>query len=213
MQNKDLNAFRQDYSKGSLEKAALMDNPYNQFEKWFNDVVESGAPEPNAVFLSTVNEQAQPSCRTVLIKEFNDNGFIFYTNYESKKASDISVNPSVSLLFFWHSLQRQVRIEGKAFSISPEKSDAYFKTRSRSSQIGANISPQSNVIESREWLENAYQNFDQNQDQIDRPVFWGGYTVLPHYFEFWQGRTSRLHDRFIYSLNNKGAWTIKRLAP
>lgn len=171
--------------------------------------------ELNAMTLATASADGVPSARTVLLKDFSDEGFVFFTNYESYKGRQLAENPRASLLFFWKELERQVRIVGVVQKVSEEESDNYFRSRPVLSQIGAIVSPQSTVIESRDWLEERYNQLQQQlaPDAIQRPAHWGGYIVKPVRIEFWQGRPSRLHDRIEYSLQEDGTWKIERLAP
>ena len=210
----DLGRLRQVYQKQSLLEGSVDSNPINQFHNWWQEVIDSKIEEPNAMMLSTCNNEGKPSSRIVLLKEVNENGFVFFTNYQSRKGKEMDQNNFVSILFFWKELERQVRVEGKVVKIPTEKSDKYFASRPRESQVGAWSSPQSEVIESRSVLEkNEKQYSDQFQNQnIERPQHWGGYLVIPQQMEFWQGRPGRLHDRLRYSLREK-QWVIERLAP
>lgn len=211
----DIKGFRKEYTSPVLQRHMLDPDPFVQFEQWFNDACSKNIPEPNAMSLATVNDQGQPSLRTVLLKIFDNKGFVFFTNYTSRKAREIATNPRVSLLFPWIPLERQVSITGTAARISVADSAKYFASRPRESQLGAWISSQSSVITSRsllmEQLEKAKARFLQGK--IPLPDFWGGYRVVPGTIEFWQGRTSRLHDRFLYTLKESGEWEINRLAP
>ena len=199
----------------ALDRDDLDSDPIVQFEDWFRYACETVAMDPNAVTLSTVDSKMRPSSRTVLLKSFDENGFVFYTNFESKKAEQIAENPNVSLLFFWSDAARQVKIRGRAEKIPTKESMAYFLSRPRGSQIGAWVSAQSSVISSRSLLEAKFQEIKQkfrNKD-ISLPSFWGGYRVVPDEVEFWQGRRNRLHDRFQYTKREDGSWAIERLAP
>jgi pyridoxamine 5'-phosphate oxidase len=200
--------------KSLLEKDADP-NPIKQFETWWQQVIESDIEEPNAMTLATSNAMGQPSARIVLLKGIQENGFVFFTNYMSRKGQEIESNPVVSLLFFWKELERQVSISGTIKKISEEESDEYFSKRPLESRIGAWSSPQSEVIESRDILDKNVSDYTKKFDpqNIPRPPFWGGYIVNPTVIEFWQGRPGRLHDRLQYTNNEQGAWTIKRLAP
>lgn len=189
-----------------------MRDPFDQFEAWFRDCMERGVQEPNAMVLSTVSATGQPSSRMVLLKEFNPDGFVFFTNYLSQKSRDIDANPAVSLLFFWGQLERQVRLEGTTCKIADEASDEYFFSRPVLSQAGAIASPQSQEIPDRTSLEKRFLDLQSSEEPLIRPTHWGGYVVRPHYFEFWQGRENRLHDRFAYRKVPEG-WRIARLAP
>ncbi len=191
-------------------------DPFLQFARWFSDAVGYYEEEANAMILSTADEEGKPSARVVLMKEFSSEGFVFYTNYLSRKGNHISFNPNVALLFYWPLLERQVRIEGQAGMISETESDTYFKTRPRENRLGTFISPQSEIIPDRNYLEQKLRKAENrfHDDIIPRPAMWGGYRVKPAYFEFWQGRTGRLHDRLVYksdSLNS--SWEKFRLAP
>ena len=205
--------IRSDYTLKGLHESDLDANPLLQFSKWFEEALSSGLEEPNAMVLGTIHHQF-PTSRIVLLKDL-DTGFKFFTNYMSSKGRDIEKNPRVSLTFFWKELERQVRIEGIAEKTSEEESDEYFQTRPRGSQIGAWVSKQSSVIESREVLEKATQELEEKFAgvPVTRPEHWGGYRVIPQYVEFWQGRPSRLHDRLAYIKVNEDYWKIERLSP
>lgn len=196
-----------------LMREDLLEKPVAQFERWFNEALSAGVVEPNAFVLGTCVAKRSFQ-RTVLLKYFDENGFVFFTNYHSQKAQQITQNPQVSMLFPWFSLQRQVRIEGRAEKISSAQSLRYFLSRPKDSQIGAWSSPQSEVIDSRALLLNQWQNMKQRfaQGEIPLPDFWGGYRIYADYYEFWQGQPNRLHDRFRYRLDNQN-WQIERLAP
>ena len=210
----DIAALRENYTKGSLDVLDVSLLPLEQFQKWFDEAVLSDLLEPNALLLSTVSKEGKPSARIVLLKGL-DNGFKFYTNYLSRKGSELMENPSACITFFWAELERQVRIEGKIEKLSSEESDTYFQSRPKGSQIGAWTSNQSMVIENREVLvereKYLIEKFGNNP--IPRPPHWGGYRLVPTYVEFWQGRPSRLHDRIAYTLVENGAWKIERLSP
>lgn len=209
----DLTAMRQDYLNASLSETDVDANPLVQFARWFDNAQTAQVPEPNTMTLATVNEQGQPSARIVLIKEARTDGFVWFTNYDSRKGHDLENNPKAALLFFWQALERQVRVEGVVERISEADSDAYYHSRPVNSRLGAWSSPQSEVIESRSILEARLADFKaQFGDEPPRPPNWGGYILKPTYFEFWQGRASRLHDRIAYCLEN-GAWRVVRLAP
>ncbi|MEL6134941.1 MAG: pyridoxamine 5'-phosphate oxidase [Bacteroidota bacterium] len=212
---KEVADIRVDYLQGSLEESEVFPSPIKQFEAWFEAAVESQVNEPNAMSLATVHN-GRPSIRIVLLKGFDDKGFVFFTNYESKKATEMAGNDQVALTFFWPELERQIRIEGKVAKISEAESDAYYQSRGRGSRIGAWASPQSKVIEDRSILEQRVAEIEakfEGQARFPKPDYWGGYRVEPDYLEFWQGRKSRLHDRLTYTLNDKGDWEIGRLAP
>lgn len=209
-----LHNIRQEYIKEELLESRLHPNPLKQFSSWMNDAFESKVLEPTAMTIATVNSSGQPSTRTVLLKDITPKGFVFYTNYNSQKGKDLTTNSRISLLFFWPELERQVRIEGKAEKTSFQDSETYFHSRPFGSQISALISPQSEIIESREILKSkieAYKAKYRNQP-IPMPNYWGGYLVVPHRIEFWQGGANRLHDRLVYVLNGE-SWQIQRLAP
>lgn len=206
--------IRKDYTLQQLDESQVAANPMAQFETWWQEAVESEILEVNAMTLATVDASGQPSARTVLLKEYTNDGFVFFTNYQSDKARDMAAVPKVSLLFFWKELERQVRIEGIAEKIDEAESDAYYHSRPEGSRIGAWASPQSQVIASRTVIEHNVQHYQQtfHGKTIDRPPHWGGYRVRPERIEFWQGRSSRLHDRIRYrKMNNE--WIIERLAP
>lgn len=207
--------IRKEYAKQRLDEAELVDDPIVQFEKWLNEAISSEAKEPTAMTLSTASLQGKPSSRIVLLKGVNENGFIFYTNYESKKGKELAENPQASLNFHWAELERQVRIEGIVEKISEEASTAYFLSRPKGSQIGAIASPQSEVIPNRQYLEQKVATVEEEANQseaLKKPNYWGGYCLHVNYIEFWQGRPSRLHDRIVFDKSG-GSWTIKRLAP
>lgn len=207
--------MRKVYQLQSLLEKDLNENPIVQFENWWQQAVESKIEEPNAMALATCDASGKPSARIVLLKEIKDNGFVFFTNYQSRKGKEIEENPFVSLLFFWKELERQVRIEGKIKKIPAAESDEYFNSRPPESRIGAWSSPQSNVINSRDTLQKNVEKYTSQfgTKNIPRPEFWGGYIVEPQRIEFWQGRPGRLHDRLQYSLTENNEWIIKRLAP
>ncbi|PIE63859.1 MAG: pyridoxamine 5'-phosphate oxidase [Desulfobacterales bacterium] len=211
----DIKNLRKDYKNPVLHKSTLDHDPFSQFEQWFTDACDKGITEPNAMTLATVNAQGSPGLRTVLLKFFDQNGFVFFTNYTSKKAQEISCNHHVSLLFPWITLERQVTITGVAEKVSTIESARYFASRPRTSQLGAWISPQSSVISSRSILTQQLEKVKKKflEGNIPLPDFWGGYRVQPATIEFWQGRTSRLHDRFLYTREEDKSWKIERLAP
>ena len=211
---KELAAIRRDYSLKELSKSSVDKNPFDQLGTWMTEALNSQIPEPTAMTLSTVDAEGRPSARVVLLKEFNETGFTFFTNYESKKAQDLLANPNAVLHFFWPELERQVAIYGTAAKIPAEESAAYFHTRPVGSQIGAWASKQSSIIASRsvleKWVAELQEKFEGRE--IPLPDFWGGFCVTPRKFEFWQGRQSRLHDRICYELDGD-AWEIYRLSP
>ncbi|WP_410221357.1 pyridoxamine 5'-phosphate oxidase [Pedobacter sp.] len=209
-----LQNLRQDYKSAQLSEKDIVKNPIQQFEKWFKDAVDAQIYEPNVMTLATADKNGRPNARIVLLKGFDQKGFSFYTNYLSQKGKELKKNPQACLVFFWAELERQVRIEGTVEKLDKETSEAYFISRPIGSQIGAIASPQSQVIESRDLLEQRVQELTQQYEgkTIPKPSHWGGYIVKPVSIEFWQGRPSRLHDRISYKLID-GKWKINRLAP
>jgi pyridoxamine 5'-phosphate oxidase len=209
--------LRQDYRRNSLEIKEIAKNPILQFEKWFAEAVATpNLIEPNAMTLSTATKSGFPSSRIVLLKGLDARGFAFFTNYESRKGAEILKNPRAALNFWWPPLERQVRIEGRVEKLSPEESLAYFQSRPKSSQIGAWASPQSQVIDNREFLEKNVESLEkkyENAENLPIPPFWGGFRVVPSRVEFWQGRSSRLHDRLVFLMKKNGSWKVERLAP
>ncbi|MGD2184161.1 pyridoxamine 5'-phosphate oxidase [Lusitaniella coriacea] len=207
--------LRQNYTKAGLSKAETRADPIEQFEIWFEAALNAQVNEPNAMAIATATTEGKPSVRMVLLKDFNEKGFVFYTNYESHKAQQLIENPWASLVFWWNELERQVRIEGKVERVSDRESDDYFRSRPRASQLGAWVSHQSQVIENRAVLEERLQHLEEEyRDRaIPRPPFWGGFRVVPSQVEFWQGRPSRLHDRLCYHRTQKGEWRQERLSP
>ena len=211
----DASSLRKEYTSAGLDKADVDPDPIVQFHRWFEKVIEADLHEPNAMILATATTtEGKPSARTVLLKGYDERGFVFYTNYEGRKAKEIEANPRCALLFYWGELERQVRIEGRASRLSGEESDAYFASRPRGSRLGAWASEQSSPVEDRSILEERVKALDAEYEgrEIPRPPFWGGYRVEPDTIEFWQGRESRLHDRLVY-LRNEGEWKIVRLQP
>jgi len=207
--------IRRDYSHKSLSEKDVDANAIRQFGKWWEEAVNSKIDEVNAMTLATASLDALPSARIVLLKEVNEKGFVFFSNYESYKAQQLAENPKACLVFFWKELERQVRITGLIEKISSKQSDDYFQSRPESSRIGAWASPQSRVIGDRQWLDEKFNELVNKMEgtAIPRPPHWGGYIVKPVVIEFWQGRPSRLHDRIQYSLDENGEWKIERLAP
>ncbi len=207
--------MRDEFEKAGLHRRDLDPNPVQQFASWFEDVQRAGYRMPNAVTLATVSPDGQPSMRMVLLKMFDEQGFVFYTNYESRKAKEIAENPKVALHFPWHDLERQVIITGTAEKVSAAESVKYFLTRPKGSQIGAWVSNQSSVISSRQALMMKFEEMKRKFEhgEVPLPSSWGGYRVVPTSFEFWQGQKSRLHDRFRYTPDGLGDWKIYRLAP
>jgi pyridoxamine 5'-phosphate oxidase len=206
--------LRQDYRTAELNEKDVDKNPIKQFEKWFTAAVNAQLYEPNVMTLATADKTGKPNARIVLLKGFDDQGFSFYTNYLSTKGKELKKNPQACLVFFWAELERQVRIEGKVEKLDKEASEKYFHSRPKGSQIGAIVSPQSQIITDRRILETKVEELTASyQDKtIPKPAHWGGYIVKPTSIEFWQGRTSRLHDRIKYDLVN-GKWQTNRLAP
>lgn len=206
--------IRIDYTKGELDESHVSPHPIQQFEKWFQEALDSEVVEVNAMSLGTVRN-GRPAVRIVLLKGFDERGFVFYTNYESRKAKEITGEPTAALTFFWPELQRQIRIEGLIEKVSAKESDDYYQSRDKLSRLGAWASPQSSRIDSREELESLVEKVNERfegQEEIPRPDHWGGYRVKPDYLEFWQGRASRLHDRITYTKVD-GEWKIGRIAP
>ena len=220
MENKHehIESLRKDYHLKTLNENEVFEDPIRQFQKWFKEAEEANVDEPNIMVLSTSDSENRPSSRVLLLKGVDEEGFRFYTNYESEKGQTIAENPQVSLMFLWYKTQQQVRIKGTAYKLSPEDSERYFQSRPKNSQIGAWASPQSQVIENRDVLENKVAEITEkyaDQEVLPKPPHWGGYIVKPYQIEFWQGRPSRLHDRLRYTLTelNPKKWTLERLAP
>uniref|UniRef100_A0A832CV71 Pyridoxamine 5'-phosphate oxidase n=1 Tax=Ignavibacterium album TaxID=591197 RepID=A0A832CV71_9BACT len=212
MDENTLSNLRKNYEKGELIESKINSNPFKQFEIWFEDVLKSNIYEPNAMILATSYEN-KPSARVVLLKGFDETGFKFYTNYNSRKGKQLSLNPNAALLFYWMELERQVRIEGKIEKLSREESHDYFNSRPLESRLGALASNQSEVIPDRSFLEKKYNEVkDKYGDNPPMPENWGGYKLIPELFEFWQGRPNRLHDRIVYEKISEG-WEIYRLSP
>lgn len=211
----DIAQLRQEYSAQVLLEATAAPDPFMQFQIWWQQVIDSEITEPNAMTLATASADGVPSARIVLLKGFDKDGFVFYTNYNSFKGQQLAENPKACLVFFWKELERQVRITGLVAPVPTEESDAYFNARPEGSRIGAWASPQSQVIENRDWLDAQYSQKakELSGTSIRRPPHWGGYAVKPVLVEFWQGRPSRLHDRLQYTLQDDGGWKIERLAP
>lgn len=206
--------IRTDYKKASLAESDVTSDPYSQFANWFDQALKADVAEPNAMTLSTVNAEGKPSSRIVLIKEFDERGFSWFTNYDSAKGQDLENNPHAALLFFWIALERQVRIEGRIEKLSDRENDAYFNSRPLGSRQSALASQQSQPIADREALEQKLAAVvAEFGDHPPRPSHWGGYRLVPERVEFWQGRSSRLHDRIIYTRDDNGAWKISRLQP
>ncbi|HEY0245032.1 MAG TPA: pyridoxamine 5'-phosphate oxidase [Mucilaginibacter sp.] len=215
MNQEDLQNLRQDYSAASLSEDSINSSPIKQFDIWFNEALEAKLHEPNAMTLATATHDGRPSARIVLLKGFDNSGFMFYTNYLSRKGKEITKNPLGAITFFWGELERQVRIEGTIEKLSKEQSDRYFKSRPKMSQLGALVSPQSQEIANREVLETKMSQLEAEYEDKDipKPSFWGGYVLKPRMIEFWQGRSSRLHDRILYKKIDNSNWKKVRLAP
>ena len=213
--NSSIADLRQEYSSQSLLESDAATDPITQFDKWWQQTLNSQIVEPNAMTLATASSDGMPSARIVLMKGFDKNGFVFFTNYKSYKGMQLDENPKACLVFFWKELERQVRIMGLVKKLSSQESDEYFHSRPIGSQLGAWASPQSEVIQDRNWLDNHYLEVAAQfkEEAIQRPPHWGGYVVQPVIIEFWQGRPSRLHDRIQYTLQENGEWKIERLAP
>ena len=218
MGSKDLSNYRQTYQKGYLTRQVVQTNPLEQFLAWLNHALNENVPEPYAMTLATVSEQGRPHARTVLLREANATGFSFYSNYDSQKGQDLAHHPYAELLFFWPSLEQQVRIQGHVSRVSQAQSEAYFHKRPRDSQIAAWVSqPQSGIVQNRALIEQRFKQLEQEfheQATIEKPAFWGGYSLMPETYEFWQGRPNRMHDRLKYIQENSDTgWRIERLLP
>lgn len=211
----DLSELRQSYSKGNFSEEDLLTSPFEQFEKWFRQAMDSQLEEPNAMCLASASEDGQPSTRIVLLKDFSEKGLTFYTNYESRKADELDATGKAAVNFLWLPLQRQVNVTGRVERVSKSESLKYFLSRPFGSQLGAWASPQSKVITSRSLLEGKLDQMKRKfaEGKVPLPDHWGGYRIIPDSFEFWQGRPNRLHDRFIYRVDEKGIWSTERLAP
>jgi pyridoxamine 5'-phosphate oxidase len=211
----DLASLRKEYSKAALDAKSVSQDPINQFSKWFEEAITAKVPEPNAMNLATVNENGRPASRIVLLKGIENYKLVFYTNYQSRKGKELDQNPACALTFFWPELERQVRIEGVVTRIDEKRSEKYFQSRPRASQVGAWASPQSSVISDRSILEERAKQIEakyKEEELLPKPNQWGGYEIDPLMIEFWQGRRSRLHDRILYTKDESG-WKINRLAP
>ena len=211
----DLSAFREEYLKDTLHRADLAATPYEQFDRWFRQALESGIPEPNAMSVATVGAGGMPSLRTVLLKYYDDRGYVFFTNYTSRKAREIEQNAEVCMMLPWVALERQIIVYGRAERISRAETLKYFLSRPRESQLGAWVSHQSQVISTRKLLMMKLQELKNKfaNGQVPLPDFWGGFRIVPHHMELWQGGPGRVHDRFMYSLQADGSWEIARLQP
>jgi pyridoxamine 5'-phosphate oxidase len=213
--NSSIADLRRDYSSQTLLESDVAADPIQQFDKWWKEAILSEIVEANAMTLATSSPDGMPAARIVLLKGFDQKGFVFYTNYKSYKGIQLEENPKACLVFFWKELERQVRITGLVKKLTAGENDAYFFSRPASSQLGAWASPQSQVIGNRNWLDDQYKKFAEQfqREQLYRPEHWGGYLVQPVIVEFWQGRPSRMHDRIQYTLEEGGGWKIERLAP
>ena len=202
-------------SSTALDETTVDRDPIKLFRRWFDDAIASGSHLPESMTLATATAEGKPAARVVLLKQVDEAGFVFYTNYRSAKAKELDENPQAALVFYWVGLDRQVRVEGKVERVSSAESEEYFKTRPRESQLGALASPQSEVIEGREVLEEHLRALaeEYRDREVPRPAHWGGYRLKPERIEFWENRPGRLHDRLVYDLQADGSWTIKRLAP
>lgn len=212
----DLEKLRQEYAERTLNASDADPDPFRQLEHWLADALEAGLPEPNAMTLATCTPDGKPSARVVLLKGIEGGGLDFYTNYESRKGRELEENPRAAVVFLWLELQRQLRVEGRVERVSEEQSSRYFQSRPIGSQIGAAASPQSRIMNDRAELERNFAELEKQYNEaghISRPPNWGGYRIIPDCFEFWQGRSSRLHDRLQYALDAEGRWRLERLAP
>lgn len=207
--------LRKEYLLEALDERQVERSPFDQFRRWFEEALKSDLLEPNAMALGTTSQNGQPAVRMVLLKSYGLNGFTFFTNYLSRKGEELAINNKASLLFYWAELERQIRIEGSIEKTSSEISDEYFSKRPKGSQLGALVSNQSRIVSSRQQLEDRLEvlNLEFKDKPLPRPENWGGYCLTPSYFEFWQGRENRLHDRIVYVEQSRGKWKIQRLAP
>ena len=211
----DAQSLRREYLRTELLETNVHPDPVEQFRRWFEEALSADLHEPNAMTIATATRDGRPSARVVLLKGFNERGFVFHTNYEGRKGRELEANPNCALAFYWGELERQVRIEGRATRVPDKESDAYFANRPRGSQLGAWASEQSRPVEDRTELERRLKELEEEYEglEIPRPSFWGGFRVEPERMEFWQGRENRLHDRLLYSESGGGAWKIQRLQP
>ena len=210
-----MNELQHQYNSDSIDEKTVDRDPLKLFKRWLDEAIAAGIRLPEAMTLATATTEGKPSARLVLLKGADERGFVFYTNYNSMKARELDANPQAALVFYWPQLERQVRVEGRVKQTSPDESDTYFKTRPRESQIGALASPQSEVIPSREMLQDRADEFEElyRDREVERPAHWGGYRLVPARIEFWKGRASRLHDRISYERQADDTWAITRLAP
>ena len=210
-----LSDLRREYALAGLKESDLDSNPFNQFDKWFQQALAAGLPEPNAMTLATATLDGKPSARIVLLKGFDERGFVFFTNYESQKGRELLANPQAALVCYWIELERQVRISGRVSRVSAEESEEYFQSRPLGSQLGAWASQQSEVVDGRKTLEDRLEQLTREYQTkpVPLPPYWGGYRVAPETIEFWQGRPNRLHDRLRYTLQTNHHWLIERLSP
>ncbi|WP_259070637.1 pyridoxamine 5'-phosphate oxidase [Mucilaginibacter sp. X4EP1] len=215
MNQEELKNLREEYNAAALTEASTKSDPIKQFEKWFNEAQEAQVPELNAMTLATATPDGRPSARIVLLKGYHEGGFVFFTNYLSRKGKEINKNPNGALTFFWPSVERQIRIEGTLEKVTREESEKYFHSRPHNSQIGAVVSPQSQEIDNREIIEQKWNELATEYEgkEVPKPSFWGGYILKPRLIEFWQGRPSRLHDRILYKKIDNKNWKKVRLAP
>lgn len=207
---------RKSYERAALDEHGIDRDPFQQFTIWYDEAVAAGLPEPEAMTLSTATLEGQPSARIVLLRGYDERGFCFFSNYSSQKGQELAANPYAAVTFHWVELERQVRISGRVEKVTEAESDAYFQSRPSQSRIGAWSSPQSNVISSRDALEDMFKKYQEqylDETAIPRPKHWGGYRVIPERIEFWQGRPNRLHDRLRFIRIDQGPWTLQRLAP
>lgn len=211
----DIAQIRQEYTRAGLKRCEVPMGPFELFDTWLQEAIDSGLPEPTAMAVATVGPDGQPSMRTVLLKELREGQFVFFSNYHSRKGRQLAANPHIALSFFWYALERQVHIEGIASRLAPEESDAYFASRPFGSRIGALASPQSETIPNRADLLRRFVSLKNRYEgkEVPRPEHWGGYAVVPSRIEFWQGRENRLHDRILYTPAADGQWKTVRLAP